>query len=103
MKVFFENCYWICTSRTKVTKKLFLTSLRHVQYALMFFHYNKQLLSALELVLYEFDANKKCQISLVVKYTYHGHLVSNRGQKRGKSWMVFISMVHSKVNQCFRY
>ena len=30
--------------------------------------YNKQLLSALELVLYEFDANKKCQVSLVVKY-----------------------------------
>ena len=34
----------------------------------MFCYYNKQLLSALELVLYEFDANKKCQVSLVVKY-----------------------------------
>ena len=32
------------------------------------FYYNKQLLSALGLVLYGFDANKKCQVSLVVKY-----------------------------------
>ena len=40
-----------------------------LKYALMFCYYDKQLLSALELVLYEFDANKKCQVSLVVKYT----------------------------------
>ena len=31
-------------------------------------YYNKQLLSALVLVLYEKDANKRCQVSLVVKY-----------------------------------
>ena len=41
-----------------------------LKYALMFCYYNKELLSALELVLYEFDANKKCQVSLVIKYRY---------------------------------
>ena len=40
-----------------------------VKYALMFCYYNKQLLSTLELVLYDFDTNKKRQVSLVVKYT----------------------------------
>ena len=39
--------------------------------ALVFCYYNKQWLTALELVLYEFDANKKCQVSLVVKYSCH--------------------------------
>ena len=38
-----------------------------LKYALMFCYYNKQLLSALGLVLNEFDANKKvtgfCQVS----------------------------------------
>ena len=38
------------------------------KYALMFCYYNKQLFSALGLALYEFDASKKCQVSLVVKY-----------------------------------
>ena len=44
-----------------------------LKYALTFCYYNKQLLLALELVLYESDANKKCQVSLVVKYTNKGH------------------------------
>ena len=34
----------------------------------MFCYHNKQLLSALGLVLKEFNANKKCQVSLAVKY-----------------------------------
>ena len=34
----------------------------------MFYYYNKQLFSALELVLSEFDANRMCQVSLVIKY-----------------------------------
>ena len=34
----------------------------------MFCYCNKQLLLALELVLFEFNTNKKCQVSLVVKY-----------------------------------
>ena len=42
-----------------------------LKYALMFCYYNKQLLSALGLVLNEFDANRKCQVSLVVKYKLH--------------------------------
>ena len=33
-----------------------------------FCYYHEQLLSALGLVLYEFDANKNGQVSLVVKY-----------------------------------
>ena len=36
----------------------------------MFCYYNKQSVSVLGLVLYELDANKKCQVSLVVKYIY---------------------------------
>ena len=35
----------------------------------MFCYYNKQLHADLELVLYEFYANNKCQVSLVVKYS----------------------------------
>ena len=34
----------------------------------MFSYYNKQLLSTLGWVLYRLDANKKCQVSLGVKY-----------------------------------
>ena len=36
----------------------------------MFCYHNKQLLSALGLITYELEANKKCQVSLVVKYIY---------------------------------
>ena len=38
-KIFFENCFWICTSGTKVTKMLFLMSERHVQYLVNKFYY----------------------------------------------------------------
>ena len=35
---------------------------------MMFCYCEKQLLLALGLVLFEFNANEKCQVSLVVKY-----------------------------------
>ena len=43
----------------------------------MFCYYEKQMLSVLGLVLYELDANKKCQVSLVVKYM-NWHLAVHR-------------------------
>ena len=46
--------------------KLFFFS----NYAVMFCYCNKPLLLALALVLYELNVNKKCQVSLVVKYIF---------------------------------
>ena len=39
-----------------------------LNFSLTFCYYNKQLLSVLGLVHYELDTNKKCPVSLVVKY-----------------------------------
>ena len=57
-----------------MTKAIFLTSFSTLansfllKYFSMFCYYEKQMLSVLGIVLYELDANKKCQVSLVVKY-----------------------------------
>ena len=71
MKKVFEK-KWENTSETKVTNTVFLTLWRHVLYFTIntfspIFPPNFLLLKYG--LLFTFAANKKCQVSLVVKYT----------------------------------
>ena len=59
----------------------------------MFCYYNKQMLSVLGLVLYDFDANKKCQVSLVVKYTSNFSTILNKHPTFSRKLPFWVSLV----------